>query len=372
FKLISDEHVWDLTSDYVHPLRYGRFEGGMKFRVRYIPTNMLFIPGLNSPLDVNAGGWANYNEVIPALYGNYVYESEHVELEAGLRVEYADIFYRVNPNHPTYKSNGYNYTQPFPNLRLAWKLTDAQTLSLFFSRRVDRPNEVDIRIFPKYDDAEIIKVGNPALRPQFTNAVEIGYKLSGDDGYLYVSAYHKDMDATITRIASVVPNSTLIYNIFQNAGKSYATGSELILSRNFGRLATVNVNLNGYQSIIEAFSVTNLYPQVNVFTAVRQEVFSGSVKVNGLFHLPHKWDVQFSAVYLAPDVVPQGKTYERFSVDGGARKTVQGGKGEVFVNATDIFNTLRIRKVTYGAGFHFLSTDYYETQVIRIGYNRKF
>jgi len=40
FKLISDEHVADLTIDYVQPLKYGRFETGLKFRNRYIPTNM--------------------------------------------------------------------------------------------------------------------------------------------------------------------------------------------------------------------------------------------------------------------------------------------------------------------------------------------
>jgi hypothetical protein len=50
---------------------------------------------------------------------------------------------------------------------LAYKINDANKISVFYNRRVDRPNEVDIRI-SKYDDAEIIKVGNPALRPQFT------------------------------------------------------------------------------------------------------------------------------------------------------------------------------------------------------------
>jgi hypothetical protein len=54
-----------------------------------------------------------------------------------------------------------------------YKINDNNKLSPL-QPRVDRPNEVDIRIFPKYDDAEIIKVGNPALRPQFTNSVELG------------------------------------------------------------------------------------------------------------------------------------------------------------------------------------------------------
>jgi outer membrane receptor protein involved in Fe transport len=224
FKLISDEHVADFNLDYIKPLKHGRIEMGGKFRYRNIPTNMLFFPGLNSPIDSAAGGWATYKETIPALYGNYVLENKKYELEAGLRVEYVNVNYQVNPNHPTYKSNGYNYTQPFPNVRFAYKFNDNNKISLFYNRRVDRPNEVDIRIFPKYDDAEIIKVGNPSLSPQFTNLFELGYKGNWKNGYFYSAAYHKIADGTITRIASVVPGSTLIYSIMQNAGRSYNTG----------------------------------------------------------------------------------------------------------------------------------------------------
>jgi len=372
FKLISDEHVADFNLDYVQPLRYGRFETGVKFRNRYIPTNMRFIPGVNSQMDVHAGGWADYSEVIPAAYGNYIFENESFEVEAGLRVEYVNIYYKVNPEHNTYKSNGYNYTQPFPNLRLAYKLNNRSTLSAFYNRRVDRPNEVDIRIFPKYDDAEIIKVGNPGLRPQFTNTFELGYKTAWSSGYWYSSVYHKAMDATITRIGSTVPGSTLIYNIFQNAGKSSLTGVEVIVSQSFGKIATFSLNLNGYKNIIEAFSVVNLYPQENTFSAALQEIFSGSIKLNGVLHLPGKYDVQLSGVYLAPDIVPQGKIYSRFSLDLGIKKLIQHDRGELFINATDLANTMRIRRQVQGDGFHYLSTDYYETQVIRAGYTHKF
>ncbi len=372
FKLISDEHVTDVTIDYVHPLRYGRFESGFKFRFREIPTDMQFFPGENSPLDVNAGGYANYKEIIPVLYGNYIFESEKFEAEAGLRLEYVDIYYDVDPNHNTYESDGYNYTQPFPNLRLAYKFNTNHTLSFFYTRRVDRPNEVDIRIFPKYDDVEIIKVGNPGLRPQFTNSVELGYKMSSDHGYLYTAVYHKRMEATITRIASIQPGSTLIYNIFQNAGDSQSSGIEIIFSHNFQSWATLNLNLNGYKNTIEAFTVVNEYPAENTFTAESQQMYSGSIKLNGLFHLPHKTDLQISSVYLAPDVVPQGKTYSRFSIDVGAKKTIQNGKGELFINGSDLANTVRIKKEVKGDGFRYLSTDYYETQVIRVGYNLKF
>lgn len=372
FKLLSDENVSDFNIDYIKPLRYGRFESGIKIRYRTIPTNMQFIPGENSPLDTNAGGWATYNEIIPAVYGNYIFENKKYEAELGLRVEYVGIQYDVNPNHQTYKSSGYNYTQPFPNMRLAYKIDDKNKISVFYSRRVDRPNEVDIRIFPKYDDAEIIKVGNPRLRPQFTNSIEAGYKRIWAKGYFYSALYHRIADGTITRIASTVPGSTLIYAIFQNAGKSYNTGIELVFSQDVAKWYSFNVNVNAYHNQIDGFSVVNLYPSENRFTSETQEIYSGNIKWNSIFHFAKGIDGQVTASYLAPDIIPQGKIADRFSIDAGLKKPVQKGKGEVFFNVTDLLNTLIIKKQIQGNGFHYTSTDYYETQVFRLGYSYKF
>ena len=372
FKLLSDEQVYDFNVDYIKPLKYGRVETGLKLRNRNIPTNMQFIPGVNSVLDSNAGGWATYKELIPAIYGNYVFENNKWEAELGLRIEYVKIQYDVNPNHNTYKSDGYNYTQAFPNGRLAYKINERNKISLFYHRRVDRPNEVDIRIFPKYDDAEIIKVGNPALRPQFTNSLELGYKTSWIKGYFYAAAYHRIADGTITRISSIAPQSNLIYAIFQNAGRSFNTGLEWVLTQEVNHWYSFNFNINGYKNQINAFSVENKYPVLNTFTADKQEIISGNVKLNNIFHLPKNFDAQLTAIYLAPDIIPQGKIAHRFSLDLGIKKIFQRGKGELFLNATDILNTMIIKKEIQGQGFKYLSSDYYETQVIRFGYNYKF
>ncbi len=372
FKLLSDEQVYDFNFDYIKPLKYGRIETGVKLRNRNIPTNMQFIPGVNSVLDTNAGGWATYKELIPAVYGNYIFENKKWEAELGFRIEYVKIQYDVNPNHNTYKSDGYNYTQPFPNARLAYKINDRNKISFFYNRRVDRPNEVDIRIFPKYDDAEIIKVGNPALRPQFTNSFELGFKTSWNKGYFYSAAYHRFADGTITRISSIAPNSNLIYAIFQNAGRSYNTGLEIVLTQEVAKWYSFNLNLNGYHNQINAFSVENKYPVPNTFSADKQEIISGNIKLNNTFHLPKNFDAQLTAIYLAPDIIPQGKIAQRFSLDFGIKKSLQKGKGELFLNATDILNTMIIKKEIQGQGFKYISTDYYETQVIRLGYNYKF
>lgn len=348
FKLISDESVADLTLDYIRPLRYGRIESGLKFRRRTIPTNMLFIPGINSPLDTTAGGWATYKETIPAVYGNYVFENKKYEAEIGLRVEYVGLQYDVNPEHSTYKSDGYNYTQPFPNIRLGYKINPQNKLSAFFNRRVDRPNEVDIRIFPKYDDAEIIKVGNPALRPQFTNLYEVGYKTGWKSGSFYSAVYHKAAEGTITRVASTVPGNNLIYSIFQNANRSYNTGVEMVFSQEVSTWLSLNLNVNAYHNQIDDFTVENKYPEPHTFTAAKQEINSWNAKLNGLFRLKNAFEAQVTAIYLAPDIIPQGKIGTRFSLDVGIKKSIQKGKGEVFMNATDLLNTMVIKREIQG------------------------
>lgn len=62
----------------------------------------------------------------------------------------------------------------------------------------------------------------------------------------------------------------------------------------------------------------------------------------------------------------------RFSLDLGLKKTIQKGKGELFLNASDLLNTMIIKKEIKGQGFNYISNDYYETQVIRLGYSYKF
>ena len=372
FKLLSDEHVGDFNVDYVKPLSNGRLETGMKFRRRTIPVNMQFFAGQNSPIDTNAGGWANYYETIPALYGNYVFETPKWEFEGGIRLEYVKVNYDVNPNHNTYKSDGYDYIQPFPNMRFAYKINDNNKISLFYNRRVDRPNEVDIRIFPKYDEPELIKVGNPTLKPQFTNTLELGYKTLLPKGSFYTALYHRITDGTITRIATKVPNSLLLYNIFQNAGRSYNMGLEVVFQQNVDKWLSFTASGNVYNNAINAFTITNKYPFPTIYTSKKQTLTSGNVKFNALLHLPKGYESQISAVYLAPDIIPQGKTGSRYGVDIGFKKSIQKGKGELVLNATDIFNTMQIVKTINGSDFTLNSTDYYETQVVRLGYGLKF
>jgi hypothetical protein len=88
--------------------------------------------------------------------------------------------------------------------------------------------------------------------------------------------------------------------------------------------------------------------------------------------LPNKLEAQLSLQYYAPDIIPQGKIAQRFAVNAGLKKSVQKDKGELFLNATDLFNTMITKTTVQGSDFHYTSANYNETQLVRLGYSYKF
>lgn len=370
--LVADENIFDLTIDYIKPLKSGRLELGTKQRARVFPNLITFKPGTNSILDPGLDGTAEYQEWLSAVYGNYIYERKNLELEAGLRVEYIKVDYLVDPNHAVYESDGFSYFEPFPSLRASYFINDLSNFSLFYNRRVDRPEERNLRVFPTYADPEILQIGNPGLTPQFTQSIEAGYKRSWDRGYLYGAAYHRATQNLLTRILTAIPGTNRLASIDQNADKGWNTGVELVFSQKIRDNFSLNINSNIYQNKIGAFTLTNAYPSDISFSREEESAYTGNVKVNGVLKLPKSVDIQLTAIYLAADIVPQGRIKARYHLDGGITKKIQEGKGEVFLNATDIFNTLVIKYNLEGNGFNVISRDYYESQVFRLGYSYRF
>ncbi len=370
--LLADEHVSDVKLDYVRPLAHGRMEFGGKFRWRHIPTRIAYTASEASPLDPGAAGAATYDELIPAVYGTYVYERPRFDVEAGLRMEYVDLNYRVQPGHNTYTSDGYTYLQPFPNVRFGLRSGEKGRFTLAFSRRVDRPDEGDLRIFPKYDDPGILRIGNPGLRPQYTWRGELGFKRDINKGYAYIAAYHRLTTDILTRIVTGADGSTQLYTLAQNAGNGANSGLEAVLERELTKEWKLALNGNVYHNVVEAFSTVSAYPVPTPFSAKRQQATSGNLKLNTRIEPRKDLDAQVSVLWFARDIVPQGSIGERWSVDAGTTWKVKGTKSELTLNATDVFNTMRIRKTVLGEGFNINSTDYLETRAIRLTWSCTF
>lgn len=367
------EYVNAMTLDYVKPLRSGRLEIGSRISLRNIPLTYTLTPGQNSILDPYLGAWSEYQEDVYAFYTNFIREGSKIDVEAGLRFEPSFVKFDLDNANIYYNTTGYEYFPVFPNVRLSFKLNETNTISLFHNRRVDRPGEFDVRPFPKYDDPEILKTGNPNLRPQFTNTFEVAYKKYWNSGSLYSSFFYRDITNIFSRIYTIDSNTPSIVNtIPANLGHGTNGGLELAFQQTLTSYWKLNSSVTVYRNTINAFSGTAFYPYEQTFQSAASEITTGNFKVNSTWKLPRQIEFQLTSVYYAADIIPQGKVKPRYSLDFGLKKTSKNNKLEWRLNVTDLLNTFAIRKEITGNGVTVKAHNYYETQVVNVGVRWKF
>ncbi|WP_149276334.1 TonB-dependent receptor domain-containing protein [Pareuzebyella sediminis] len=370
------ENTTSVSTDYVRPLKNGRIELGAKLRIRRLPVDYTITPGNNSIIYPDLGSFSDWGENLYAGYVNYLLEKEKYDVEAGLRAEQTDVFYNLDPVNVYYPNNDkYDYFKLFPSIRFTYKLNDNNKISAFYNRRIDRPGEPELRIFPKYDDPELLKVGNPYLRPQFTDAFELAHKYSWGTGSLFSALYHriiKDQYMRIFAIDNSNPDYDIVNRIYQNTGSATNTGIEFLLSQDISNSFKISATANYYMNAIDAYQGSLLFPFERPFSIEESSEGAWDAKLTSEFKLPWEISAQLTGVYYSNRNIPQGEQLSRSSIDFGLKKNIWENKGELTLAATDIFNTFGIRQEVYGAGFTALYENYYETQIIRAGLKYKF
>ncbi len=374
--ILATEHTTSLQADYVKPLHSGRLEAGGKIQVRRLPVDFTVWPGENSVIYPGLGNWSDWGENIYAAYANYIYEASHVDVEAGLRAEQTDVFYNIDPENIYYDQNdAYDYFGFFPSVRLSYKINQRNRLSVFYNRRIDRPGEPELRIFAKSDDQELLKIGNPYLRPQFTQSFELGYRMKWESGMFYLAGYYKLIDDPYMRVYTA-DTSNVTYDVivktYANTGSAKNVGLELLFSQQILDIWKLSGSANIYRNIIDAYVGTLLFPYPHTFTIDPSAENTWDAKLSNTFTINDGLELQVSAVYYAPKNIPQGRQLSRSSVDIGLTQKVFKGRGEITFSASDLFNQFGIRQDLEGDGFAAIYENYYETQVFRIGLKYKF
>jgi hypothetical protein len=230
-----------------------------------------------------------------------------------------------------------------------------------------------LRIFPKYDDPELLKNGNPTLRPQYTNNVELAHRLIWKDGSLYTSIYYKNIDAYYTRIYLQDPdNAEITIKAYDNLGRATNIGIELAFDQRFSKVWSLSGSINVFENTIFDHIGTIQFPRSQDYAIEKRTDTPMFAKLNNRFKLPGSIDMELSGIYFSDKNIGQGKELSRGGVDIGLKKMFSNNKLEITLSATDIFNTMGIRQNIQSEGFNVEYCNFYETQIILIGAKYKF
>ena len=374
--LIAAENTLPVSIDYTRPMRAGRLELGTKVQRRWIPVTYLVDRGQQSVIYRGLGDFSDWDENIYAAYANFVYVKPTYSLEAGLRLEHTMVSYTIPPDNIYYAgSDAYSYFQAFPNAKWTYRLSARNRFVAAYNRRIDRPGEPELRIFPKYDDPELLKVGNPYLRPQFTNALEVGLTRSWTGGSMSSAVYHRDITDAFSRVFAIDdsnPHYDIVNRLYQNAGNSQQTGIQLLVEQQVTTPWRVSGSINVFRNNIDAFSTVLLFPTPRPFALAASRQGSWDLTVNNRIQLPQKTELQASYVFYARRNVPQGRERSRSSLDVSAKRQVMNDRAELVFTFTDVFNNFAVRREVDGQGFTALYENFLETQVATLALRLRF
>ena len=165
----------DLTTAF---WKTGMIECGAKWQLNYIANGMTTDSVM--PLYCSTTNTAyTYAEHIAALYFSIGKQfGEHWSAKIGLRGELtaiSGVFSRENDQKTITQKPYFNL---FPTANVEYTPTDKWSLSLSYNRSIWRPGYWYMNPFVEYRDAHSYSVGNPEIKPEFSNNVEFNVSWS--------------------------------------------------------------------------------------------------------------------------------------------------------------------------------------------------
>lgn len=330
-------------TDYVLPLgKDGRFEAGYRGDFSNTLTDFQVNP------NTAYSNLLEYVENINALYLQYGNKINKFSYFLGLRWE--DSHIEVN----SFTSSDFNtklYNNFFPTATFNYEFTEDQSITLSYSKRINRPRGRFVNPFSTYSSNVNLFQGNPDLDPTFTNVIELGYLWKGKKFTLNSSIYTNLTDDSFQFIrretGDEVDGVPVIVSTPINLSKEVRTGFEFNVNYSPYKWWRLNTNLNLFSVVTRGdYTYTDFQNQL-VTQNFDNDAFTWFARLNNKITLPYKVDWQTNVFYRGPQNTAQGKRLSMTNVSMALSKDVLKDKMTLALNVNNMFNTMKRRNETY-------------------------
>jgi outer membrane receptor protein involved in Fe transport len=242
----------ELKADYVSPMPGdGKLKAGYDRRIddnRYDNQGRIGGSAASALPDAARSDRFLFKQTVDAGYATYEQPFGEVTLLAGLRLENVQL--DLN-QITTAQTRDTSYFRAYPSLHLNYKVSDAQQLSLSYSRRVQRPNPEDLNPFPIQLGPLMFQAGNPDLQPQTTDSFEAGYQYRAGATFYLATLYYRRNEHGVTDVISARADGVLL-TTKANLSNSQAAGLELVANGHLTKTLSYSVSTNLYWNEIDA------------------------------------------------------------------------------------------------------------------------
>ncbi|MCG9792821.1 TonB-dependent receptor domain-containing protein [Flavobacterium algicola] len=349
--------------DYVLPIgENSQFEAGYKGQFKTITTDYEIgnVDSANNFVpNANYSNILEYKENINAVYTQFGSKVDKLSYLLGVRYEDSNIDINL------LSSNDFNtkkYNNFFPSAFFTYQLTDQNSISVNYSKRISRPSSRYINPSARYSSNVNIFQGNPDINPSFTDVYEVAYLTKIGKATLTSSIYYNKStsvfqfirrpngDTVETEVDGQITVTPVILTTPINLADEDRFGFEFNLNYAPFKWWKLNNNFNIYNSQLRGnYSYTDINDLV-VEQNFDRNTIGWFTRLTSKVSLPYKIDWQTNGMYFAAQKSIQGKYLSMAVVNLAFSKDVLKEKATVSLNVSDLFNSGKRRFETYIPG----------------------
>lgn len=330
-KNLNDNLNREITfqADFITPLGSNQiFEVGAKGILRMVNSDFSYLsantPNTFSEDFARPSGFLDYSQNVAAAYTSYTYATGNdYTFKAGVRWERTAI--EATQNNEAILIPDYNNF--VPSVNASKKLGELTTLKLGYNRRIQRPWLRQLNPNVNIQNSQNIEVGNPNLRPELTDNIELGLSTMIKKTYLNFSLFTRHTNNAINQVR--IPIDTLagaILTTYENIGRERALGLNVF----------ANIKLSDNWSVNGGFDLdyAKLEGQVTGLDGVSVVTENSGFNYGGRL---------MSELKLKGGWSMQGFTFMR-----GRRVQLQGSRGGFGMYALGVNKDFKNKRGSYG------------------------
>ncbi|MDP2235628.1 MAG: TonB-dependent receptor [Bacteroidales bacterium] len=331
-----------INIDYKQPIKKGNFEAGVQYRFEKRFEDFVFQNYMVSTDEWVQNPLYTYNlRYKNAIYSGYTTYSNTlwgIGCQLGLRSEYFD---RGITTTNSIEPNNFSKFMFYPSLHLSKSIGDQQQVQLSYSRRINRPVPYLLNDIPQYIDPENVFMGNPQLKPEYTDSYEFNYRSSISIFTISSQTYFRNTTNIFQSLRLMGVNGVMTHQL-ANSKNQVAYGEEIGFDVKLAKWWQISTGANLYH-----YKLNTL---VNS-TEIKQEAFTWDARAIANFQL--KWGTRIQAIgyYRAPNYDAMGKNSGFFVANLALNQPVLKGKGNLSLSAQNIFDSIKFNYSTSGSSF---------------------
>lgn len=302
-QVAADRHVineseaynkqYTIQSDYIHPLKKSRkIEGGLKAILRRASSDFESMVRANTideyKLNLENTDRFRYDQNVYSAYGMYSFKLKKTSFRLGARLEHTVVDGDFISSETKVEQT---YTNILPNLQATTKFSNAFTMVISYSDRLQRPFIWNLNPFKNNNDPRYITYGNPDLDAQIIHSLSVQTRLSKGGTF-----------AGITLTGTYSNNMIVQYATYDAAAGVTSTTSD-----NLGKEMSVSANGNFSTKINSKW---NVFLNGNVrYNRVKNKLlesqvnsgFSGNANLNSTYSINKRFNVSsYAGFFRAP------------------------------------------------------------------------